>query len=106
MTRPLRRRVFLLGAAFLSMAQLPNCDQRVLPTITCSDVPDIVVTPGTCSTTQIVNPCADGSWLNPPRIDGFALEGAPAGFSIETVDRKSTRLNSSHSLASRMPSSA
>ena len=34
-----------------------------------------------------------------------ALQGIP-GIAISTLDRKSTRLNSSHSRASRMPSSA
>ena len=34
------------------------------------------------------------------------IDGARRGFTIATTDRKSTRLNSSHSAKSRMPSSA
>ena len=42
--------------------------------------------------------------------EGYDLAGfkadAIAGLTVAIVDRKSTRLNSSHSLPSRMPSSA
>src|SRR3546814_4608250 len=55
-------------------------------------------------------------FLNLGRINGIAMVMARAvshkgdlfsiGFSVGAGDRKSTRLNSSHSCASRMPSSA
>ena len=47
--------------------------------------------------------------LFPFPLDGFQLEAIDAlniGHSVVVRDRKSTRLNSSHSSVSRMPSSA
>ena len=46
-----------------------------------------------------------------PRPFFFEADELPSGFTIDLlgdvdIDRKSTRLNSSHSIASRMPSSA
>ena len=41
-----------------------------------------------------------------PEGVGYRHHGGQYGVQDEAVDRKSTRLNSSHELASRMPSSA
>ena len=47
----------------------------------------------------------DGGWLQDPALlDRLVIEKLQA--QAETLDRKSTRLNSSHSVTSRMPSSA
>src|SRR3546814_9362288 len=55
----------------------------------------------------------DTSWYNDATLDlldrlgaGFVAHDFPAKASPRWVDRKSTRLNSSHYCASRMPSSA
>ena len=39
-------------------------------------------------------------------VNGSEVEAAPATAASKVIDRKSTRLNSSHSSVSRMPSSA
>ena len=54
--------------------------------------------------TDIVN-CA-GKIVAPGLIDMRAFVGEPGASHRETLDRKSTRLNSSHRALSRMPSSA
>ena len=63
---------------------------------------------------SIVCPTGKGYEAHYEEIDGIhihrydlRLEGKGAlGYLVEYTDRKSTRLNSSHDLASRMPSSA
>ena len=45
-------------------------------------------------------------WLSVADNIGFGLSDLPAATRREKVDRKSTRLNSSHKTVSRMPSSA
>jgi hypothetical protein len=48
-----------------------------------------------------------GSWFLPlPQAASVAWKGAGVGLLALYADRKSTRLNSSHNPASRMPSSA
>ena len=51
-----------------------------------------------CTSLDDVGPC----WF-PRSLDELGPGGATTG---SVIDRKSTRLNSSHSIASRMPSSA
>ena len=44
--------------------------------------------------------------LIPPASSGSGFPSASSSFTIDSLDRKSTRLNSSHIQKSRMPSSA
>ena len=60
-----------------------------------------------------LNGCTDGSERISkelaaayPRIRHITIAGRGLGAAIKAADRKSTRLNSSHSAKSRMPSSA
>ena len=67
---------------------------------------------GWCGTDGLYVKYHDEEWGRPVTDDGklfefLVLESAQAGLSwITILDRKSTRLNSSHDRQSRMPSSA
>ena len=57
-------------------------------------------------TLELRRPALEGNFRLSHRIDEFRRLEIATGFHWSTTDRKSTRLNSSHSRASRMPSSA
>ena len=57
---------------------------------------------GACSHKAVTRPLGNGLHMEAPKTE----QPLPGGHCLSSQDRKSTRLNSSHRIASRMPSSA
>ena len=65
-----------------------------------------IISVDTISGTEMVSVTVDGREIQVPKGTVMIETALATGIEIPVLDRKSTRLNSSHSRASRMPSSA
>ena len=70
------------------------------------NVPIITTIAGARAAVQAIQALRGGNWQVTAIQDYFPHLARPAASSAPAQDRKSTRLNSSHSSVSRMPSSA
>ena len=72
----------VLLTVIVALGNRSACDEVSPPSISCTD-PEMVIAPGTCK--AFPNPCDPGTWVGPPRFDGFRLCDEPDGISVRTV---------------------